>query len=177
MGSCGSKATQISSLKDCKCTSGKEKEKVINSFLKMLSLRNPRDLTVVDIHQVRKFIVREVSLRRYRQRSCFIGSEWGKEWELKSLSTEPQTVLCLECRESKKNWWVPLIGEIIWYLSFTAWCISLSIVLSSSTHAVALYLNTHKEKKKEKNWWGCGWQRRAKGENWDNCHRITIKMI
>ena len=32
---------------------------------------------------------------------------------------------------------VPLIGEIIWYLSFTACLISLSIMLSSSTHAVA----------------------------------------
>ena len=31
---------------------------------------------------------------------------------------------------------VPLIGEIIWYLSFTAWIISLSIMLSSSIHAV-----------------------------------------
>ena len=30
---------------------------------------------------------------------------------------------------------VPLIGEIIWYLSFTAWLISLSIMLSSSIHA------------------------------------------
>ena len=32
---------------------------------------------------------------------------------------------------------VPLIGEIICYLSFTAWLISLSIMLSSSIHAVA----------------------------------------
>ena len=32
---------------------------------------------------------------------------------------------------------VPLIGEIIWYFSFTTWLISLSIVLSSSIHAVA----------------------------------------
>ena len=31
---------------------------------------------------------------------------------------------------------VPLIGEIIWYLSFTAWLISLSITLSSSIHAI-----------------------------------------
>ena len=31
---------------------------------------------------------------------------------------------------------VPLIGEIIWYLSFTAWLISLSTMLSSSIHAV-----------------------------------------
>ena len=31
---------------------------------------------------------------------------------------------------------VPLIGEIIWYLSLTTWLISLSIMLSSSIHAV-----------------------------------------
>ena len=32
---------------------------------------------------------------------------------------------------------VPVKGEIIWYLSFSAWLISLSIMLSSSIHAVA----------------------------------------
>ena len=32
---------------------------------------------------------------------------------------------------------VPVKGQIIWYLSFTAWLISLSIMLSSSIHAVA----------------------------------------
>ena len=32
---------------------------------------------------------------------------------------------------------VPLIGEIMWYLSFTAWLTSLSIMLSSSIHAVS----------------------------------------
>ena len=32
--------------------------------------------------------------------------------------------------------WVPLTGEIIWYLSFTAWLISRSIMLSRSVHAV-----------------------------------------
>ena len=31
---------------------------------------------------------------------------------------------------------VPLIGEIIWYLSLTTWLISLSIMLYSSIHAV-----------------------------------------
>ena len=31
---------------------------------------------------------------------------------------------------------VPLIGEIIWYLSFTTWLTSLSIMLSSSIHTV-----------------------------------------
>ena len=33
--------------------------------------------------------------------------------------------------------YVPVKGEIIWYLSLTAWLISLSIILSSSIHAVA----------------------------------------
>ena len=37
---------------------------------------------------------------------------------------------CLFC-------YVTLIGEIIWYLSFTVWLISLSIMPSSSIHAVA----------------------------------------
>ena len=32
---------------------------------------------------------------------------------------------------------VRFVGEIIWYLSLTAWLISLSIMLSSSIHAVA----------------------------------------
>ena len=33
--------------------------------------------------------------------------------------------------------YVPVKGEIIWYLSLTPWLISLSIMLSSSIHAVA----------------------------------------
>ena len=33
--------------------------------------------------------------------------------------------------------YVPVKGEIIWYLSLTVWLISLSIMLSSSIHAVA----------------------------------------
>ena len=33
--------------------------------------------------------------------------------------------------------YVPVKGEIIWYLSLTTWLISLSIMLSSSIHAVA----------------------------------------
>ena len=33
--------------------------------------------------------------------------------------------------------YVPFKGEIIWYLSLTTWLISLSIMLSSSIHAVA----------------------------------------
>ena len=33
--------------------------------------------------------------------------------------------------------YVPVKGEILWYLSLTAWLISLSIMLSSSIHAIA----------------------------------------
>ena len=33
--------------------------------------------------------------------------------------------------------YVPVKGEIIWYLSLTAWLISLSIMFSSSIHAIA----------------------------------------
>ena len=33
--------------------------------------------------------------------------------------------------------YVPVKGEIMWYLSLTAWLISLSIMLSSFIHAVA----------------------------------------
>ncbi|KAF6090797.1 hypothetical protein HJG60_012185 [Phyllostomus discolor] len=33
--------------------------------------------------------------------------------------------------------WFPLIGEIVWYFSFTAWLVSLSIMLSGSIQAVA----------------------------------------
>ena len=32
---------------------------------------------------------------------------------------------------------IPLIGEIIWYLPFTTWLISLNIIFSSSIHAIA----------------------------------------
>ena len=31
---------------------------------------------------------------------------------------------------------IPFINELIWYLSFTAWLISLSMIVSSSNHAV-----------------------------------------
>ena len=33
--------------------------------------------------------------------------------------------------------YVPVKGDIIWYLSLTAWLISFSIMLSSSIHAIA----------------------------------------
>ena len=38
--------------------------------------------------------------------------------------------------------YVPVKGEIIWYLSLTTWLISLSIMLSSSIHAVAKGMST-----------------------------------
>ena len=48
--------------------------------------------------------------------------------------------------------YVPVKGEIIWYLSLTTWLMSLSIMLSSSTHAVTkgmssegLFWNNDKE--------------------------------
>ena len=43
-------------------------------------------------------------------------------------------------------YYVPVKGEIIWYLSLTIWLISLSIMLSSSIHAVAkVYLHFFKK--------------------------------
>ena len=42
--------------------------------------------------------------------------------------------------------YVPVKGEIIWYLSLTTWLISLSIMLSSSIHAV---VNIIKKRKKQ----------------------------
>ena len=38
--------------------------------------------------------------------------------------------------------YVPVKGEIIWYLSLTTWLISLSIMFSSSIHAVAKGINS-----------------------------------
>ena len=52
--------------------------------------------------------------------------------------------------------YVPVKGEIIWYLSLTVWLISFSIMLSSSIHAVA----------KHADWWGhCGKQYGISSEN------------
>ena len=38
--------------------------------------------------------------------------------------------------------YVPVKGEIIWYSSLTVWLISLSIMLSSSIHAVAKWISS-----------------------------------
>ena len=46
---------------------------------------------------------------------------------------------------------VSVKGEIIWYLSLTAWLISLSIMLSSSIHALAKGISSSQIKKKEYN--------------------------
>ena len=35
-------------------------------------------------------------------------------------------------------YYVPVKGEIIWYLSLTVWLISLSVMLSSSIHAITM---------------------------------------
>ena len=43
-------------------------------------------------------------------------------------------IFCLLCSSVD---YVPVKGEIIWYLSLTAWLISLNIMLSSSIHAIA----------------------------------------
>ena len=45
--------------------------------------------------------------------------------------------LVIFCFLFSSIYYVPVKGEIIWYLSLTAWLISLSIMLSSSIHAVA----------------------------------------
>ena len=45
--------------------------------------------------------------------------------------------LVMSCLLSSLVYYVPVKGEVIWYLSLTAWLISLSIMLSSSIHAVA----------------------------------------
>ena len=56
------------------------------------------------------------------------------------------------------------MGEIIWYLSFTTWLISLSIMLSSFMHAVTKGRN-----------WGWGWGECWGGGHGDNCTWTTIK--
>ena len=45
--------------------------------------------------------------------------------------------LVIFCLLFPSIYYVPVKGEIIWYLSLTAWLISLSMMLSSSIHAVA----------------------------------------
>ena len=58
--------------------------------------------------------------------------------------------------------YVPVKGEVIWYLSLTAWLVSLSIMLSSSIHAVAKGISSFFLS----GWGGVeGW-----GENADNCN-------
>ena len=47
--------------------------------------------------------------------------------------------LVIFCLLFSSIYYVPVKGEIIWYLSLTAWLISLSIMLSSSIHACLLY--------------------------------------
>ena len=74
--------------------------------------------------------------------------------------------------------YVPVKDEIIWYLSLTAWLISLSIMLSSSIHAVAKgisYCKGHKDKIKGEGRGGegdrFGWGGVDEwGENADNCN-------
>ena len=59
-------------------------------------------------------------------------------------------------------YYVPVKGEIIWYLSLTVWLISLSIMLSSSIHAVAKGITVGGNA----DWWGhCGKQYGISSEN------------
>ena len=49
----------------------------------------------------------------------------------------PSMSLVICCFLFSSTYYVPVKGEIIWYLSLTTWLISLKIMLSSSIHAVA----------------------------------------
>ena len=69
----------------------------------------------------------------------------SQEIEKKKNPKNPYDSLCCLCPEAisiswhrafKLSGYVPVKGEIIWYLSLTTWLISLSIMLSSSIHAV-----------------------------------------
>ena len=50
---------------------------------------------------------------------------------------KPSMSLVIFCLLFSSIDYVPVTGEIIWYLSLTSWLISLSIMLPSSIHAVA----------------------------------------
>ena len=58
----------------------------------------------------------------------------GKKVGIKTIRTPMSLVIF--CLLFSSVDYIPVKGEIIWYLSLTAWLISLSIMLSSSIHAV-----------------------------------------
>ena len=62
-----------------------------------------------------------------------IGSSWYKKYKTLFLTSMSLVIFCLLFSLVD---YVPVKGEIIWYLSLTTWLISLSIMLSSSIHAV-----------------------------------------
>ena len=77
---------------------------------------------------------------------CVLYSSSWKPFSPLSLSLSPLAIvrlfltsmsLVIFCLLFSCVDYVPVKGEIIWYLSLTAWLISLSIMLSSSIHAVA----------------------------------------
>ena len=55
-------------------------------------------------------------------------------WPLSLFHVSMSLVLC--CLLVYFGHYIPFISEIMWYLSFTTWLISLSIMLSRSIHAV-----------------------------------------
>ena len=77
---------------------------------------------------------------------CFLSSSSWKPFSLLSPLPSPLAIvrlflismsLVMFCLLFSYVDYVPVTGEIIWYLSLTSWLISLSIMFSSSIHAVA----------------------------------------
>ena len=77
---------------------------------------------------------------------CVLYSSFWKPFSPLSLPPSPLAIvrlfltsmsLVIFCLLFSSVGYVPVKGEIIWYLSLTAWLISLSIMLSSSIHVVA----------------------------------------
>ena len=62
---------------------------------------------------------------------------YSSSWKPISPLTPPRSPLVIFCLLFSSVDYVPVKGEIIWYLSLTTWLISLNIMLSSSIHAVA----------------------------------------
>ena len=77
---------------------------------------------------------------------CVLYSSSWKSYSPLSSPLSPLTIvrliltsmsLVIFCLLFPSVHYVPVKGEIIWYLSFTAWLIWLSIMLSSSIHVIA----------------------------------------
>ena len=169
-----------------------EKEKKIKFFL-FLSDFNQRYISFVDLWEFEKEIpwnTVQCLTTNLSYMGHFINQSPG--WTIKTfhITTMSLVIFCLLFSSVD---YVPVKGEIIWYLSLTAWLISLSIMLSSSIHAVAKgissfflgrgvyqsYYKGHMDKikgegrKRGERWGGVeGWR-----ENADNCNWITIKTF